>query len=690
MEVLQEQPGDLRRSPRLRERYSRERSEGPSLLAHSVAVSVTTRRGLSGYLRGKEHDERSGSILNESGQSVPVTFELGQDVSGSKSESTDASSRQTPPLPEFLFGLDDSEEEEEQDIGVDAPYTPHTRTDVEANGVVGWVFGGLMSVLFRLGSLLYLAATAILCLDVIILHRCYTVFTAATCWGNNAASRPWLRFWILPVVLCSLVAFLIGGGIVVPGGGFVPPSNCTCSVHGQLCSEITASIRTTLSKDIEYQTTKLFDKKIKEWVEARLSTELGKTDTSLEELKKEVNKLEATIVGEVLCKVDELERLLNETGNNSITETIVLQRIEIEIEKQLNTAKMDWLKLVSQEVSPLLRDSIESLRKELSSKDDQLSDEVAALKKLVDDNNTTLTESIVSLILDLQWASRSIENIRKDSVSHTSHLTTLKTEVTNLKSIEEEERRKVVERLEVLESAKLSHEDLAKAFQEEIEKSVSNNTSVIWTWLHQELDRSEGCPSRLTRKGVEQLIRVALDTYSADRVAKFDFALENSGGEVVDCSGTYPPALETYNVMGVPIWSMSSSPQTIIQPGVYPGDCWAMNGAKGYALIRLKEAAIVTGVTVEHIPKELTPSGSLSSAPREFRILGKNEKEPVQEGDQLGDFTYSIEDRPIQEFSVKDEGKAYTHILFDFISNHGNNDYTCIYRVRIHGRPATS
>lgn len=52
-------------------------------------------------------------------------------------------------------------------------------------------------------------------------------------------------------------------------------------------------------------------------------------------------------MGEVLCKVDELERLLNETGNNSITETIVLQRIEIEIEKQLNTAKMDWLKLVS-------------------------------------------------------------------------------------------------------------------------------------------------------------------------------------------------------------------------------------------------------------------------------------------------------------------------------------------------------
>ena len=40
-----------------------------------------------------------------------------------------------------------------------------------SSGVVGWMVSGMMGLLFRLGSLLYLAATAILCLDVIILHR---------------------------------------------------------------------------------------------------------------------------------------------------------------------------------------------------------------------------------------------------------------------------------------------------------------------------------------------------------------------------------------------------------------------------------------------------------------------------------------------------------------------------------------
>ena len=64
---------------------------------------------------------------------------------------------------------------------------------------------------------------------------------------------------------------------------------------------------------------------------------------------------------------------------------------------------------------------------------------------------------------------------------------------------------------------------------------------------------------------VNELIRVGLDRYSADRIAKFDFALENSGGVVVSTSDTYPPALQTYSVMGVPIWSVPSSPKTIIQ-----------------------------------------------------------------------------------------------------------------------------
>ena len=64
---------------------------------------------------------------------------------------------------------------------------------------------------------------------------------------------------------------------------------------------------------------------------------------------------------------------------------------------------------------------------------------------------------------------------------------------------------------------------------------------------------------------VETLVQTALDRFSADRVAKFDFALENSGGLVAGSSETYPPALETYSLMGVPLWTIPSSPKAIIQ-----------------------------------------------------------------------------------------------------------------------------
>ena len=66
---------------------------------------------------------------------------------------------------------------------------------------------------------------------------------------------------------------------------------------------------------------------------------------------------------------------------------------------------------------------------------------------------------------------------------------------------------------------------------------------------------------------MNELIRIGLHRYSADRIAKFDFALENSGGGVVDSSDTYPPALNTYSVMGMPLWTAPSSPKAIIQVG---------------------------------------------------------------------------------------------------------------------------
>ncbi|CAI7988783.1 hypothetical protein GBAR_LOCUS51 [Geodia barretti] len=495
LEELQEPQGDVRRSPRLRERYSRERSEGPALL--TVTQSVTSRPALSGYM--KELEQQNASILNESGQSVPAYFDLGQDDTGSRHsgdsrEEIDAVSGQPfgTPDPQHLYGLDESEDEdfESQTRSVSPPPATPSR-EGDRRGVLGMVVGGVVSVLFKLGSLLYLTATAVLCLDVIILHRCYMVFTAVTCWSTHAASRPWLRFWVLPVVLISLIAAMIGGGLV-PTTADSPQFNITGADLDRLRSEIAASIRSTLSKDVHHHVAEHVDKVVKEWVESRLTEERNASQEGLQQLRTESDQ-KGIELSRVLSEVESQETRLVEMWNQSqstfITEAIALQMVQLHIQQQLNSAKQEWLKLVPQEMSSVT-ESVDSLRKELSARDNQLSKKLLALERLVEDNNTTATESLLQLILELQTASASISDLTKGADSQTSQLASIKSEVARLKSVEEEERKEVVERLESLEGARLGREDLATAFQEEMEKSVGSDTSVLWLWLSQELEKA--------------------------------------------------------------------------------------------------------------------------------------------------------------------------------------------------------
>ena len=75
------------------------------------------------------------------------------------------------------------------------------------------------------------------------------------------------------------------------------------------------------------------------------------------------------------------------------------------------------------------------------------------------------------------------------------------------------------------------------------------------------------CLYHVLLQDVHQMIDLSLAKYSADRIGKFDFALENSGGSVIidKCSKTYSPSVATVSVFGYPLWHVSSTPKVIIQ-----------------------------------------------------------------------------------------------------------------------------
>lgn len=69
---------------------------------------------------------------------------------------------------------------------------------------------------------------------------------------------------------------------------------------------------------------------------------------------------------------------------------------------------------------------------------------------------------------------------------------------------------------------------------------------------------------------VQQMIDLSLARYSADRIGKFDFALENSGGSIIldKCSKTYSPSIASVTLFGYPLWHVSTTPKVIIQVSV--------------------------------------------------------------------------------------------------------------------------
>lgn len=51
-----------------------------------------------------------------------------------------------------------------------------------------------------------------------------------------------------------------------------------------------------------------------------------------------------------------------------------------------------------------------------------------------------------------------------------------------------------------------------------------------------------------------------------------------------------------------------------------PGNCWAFSGDRGQVTIRLAQKVYLSNLTLQHIPKTISLSGSLDTAPKDFVI----------------------------------------------------------------------
>ncbi|XP_061329259.1 SUN domain-containing protein 1 isoform X6 [Pezoporus flaviventris] len=196
--------------------------------------------------------------------------------------------------------------------------------------------------------------------------------------------------------------------------------------------------------------------------------------------------------------------------------------------------------------------------------------------------------------------------------------------------------------------------------------------------------------SGITEEQVQIIVNNALKLYSQDRTGLVDFALESGGGSILStrCSETYDARAAVVSLFGIPLWHVTQSPRAVIQPDVYPGNCWAFKGSQGHLVIRLSVRIYPTAFTLEHIPKTLSPTGTITSAPRKFLVYGL-EDEYQESGTLLGHYEYDQEGEPLQMFPVMENGQnAFQIVELRVLSNWGNEEYTCLYRFRVHGNIA--
>lgn len=129
-----------------------------------------------------------------------------------------------------------------------------------------------------------------------------------------------------------------------------------------------------------------------------------------------------------------------------------------------------------------------------------------------------------------------------------------------------------------------------------------------------------------------------------------------------------------------------------LQPDVYPGNCWAFKGSQGYLVIRLSLRIRPVSFCLEHIPKALSPTGNITSAPRNFTVHVRNTRvkkkklkqrllffpsladvvilscscyaqglddEYQEEGKLLGHYTYQEDGESLQSFPVTVTDEAF-------------------------------
>ncbi|NP_001069975.1 sperm-associated antigen 4 protein [Bos taurus] len=184
----------------------------------------------------------------------------------------------------------------------------------------------------------------------------------------------------------------------------------------------------------------------------------------------------------------------------------------------------------------------------------------------------------------------------------------------------------------------------------------------------------------------ERVAQLVFQRLSEDFVQKPDYALSSVGASIdlEKTSQDYEDANTAYFWNRFSFWNFARPPTVILEPDVFPGNCWAFEGDQGQVVIRLPGRVQLSDITLQHPPPTVAHTRGANSAPRDFAVYGLQVDGETEVF--LGKFTFDVEKSEIQTFHLQnDPPAAFPKVKIQILSNWGHPRFTCLYRVRAHG-----
>lgn len=111
-----------------------------------------------------------------------------------------------------------------------------------------------------------------------------------------------------------------------------------------------------------------------------------------------------------------------------------------------------------------------------------------------------------------------------------------------------------------------------------------------------------------------------LQNFEYDKTGKPDLALDAVGGKVagIGNSETLYNCNAFMKILNCP--TKKHGPENAISSGNMHGNCFGFKGESGSLYLRLMAPAVVNALTIEHIPKQMSPTMDVSDAPKIFNV----------------------------------------------------------------------